>query len=188
MAKTKKVKEQKVELPVKLDLGCGPNKKEGFTGVDMIKFPGVDIILNIGDDKWPWEDNSVDEVHCSHTIEHLEAVQRIHFINELHRILKSGSSCSIIAPHWASCRAYGDIGPNGHKWPPVSEFWFYYLSKDWRKVNAPHSTYNAEVDFEATWGYGLNQNLTARSQEFKQFAMENYKEALTDIMANLKKK
>jgi hypothetical protein len=183
--KAKKVKEVKIALPIRIDLGAGPNKKEGFIGVDVIKFPGVDIQLNIGTEVWPWDDNSVEEAHTSHTVEHLNQKERVHFINELHRVLKPGSSCTLIVPHWASCRAYGDLT---HQWPPVSEFWFYYLSKDWRKINAPHSTYADSVDFECTWGYGLNQNLTARSAEFKQFAMENYKEALTDIMANLKKK
>jgi hypothetical protein len=87
-------------------------------------------------------------------------------------------------PHWASCRAYGDLT---HQWPPVSEFWFYYLNADWRKQNAPHNdTYTC--DFDAVWGYGMHPTITTRNQEYQQFAMANYKEAVQDIHATLTKK
>jgi hypothetical protein len=57
---------------LKLDLGCGENPKEGFEGVDLygekakhkidlFKFP------------WPFKDNSVEEIHCSHFLEHVPA-------------------------------------------------------------------------------------------------------------------
>ena len=58
--------------PLKLDLGCGQNPKEGFDGVDLygekakhkvdlFKFP------------WPFEDASVEEINCSHFLEHVPA-------------------------------------------------------------------------------------------------------------------
>ena len=33
--------------PLKLDLGCGLSKKEGFLGVDRRKFDGVDIVHDL---------------------------------------------------------------------------------------------------------------------------------------------
>jgi len=175
---------------MKIDLGAGPNKKEGFIGVDSIAFPGVDVVMNMGKDKWPWDDGSVDEAHSSHALEHLTAVERCHFANELHRVLKPGAKATIIVPHWASNRAYGD--PT-HQWPPVSEMWFYYLSRDWRKANAPHT--DAEnwpagfaCDFDATWGYGMHQALTVRNQEYQQHALNWFKEAAQDTHATLTKK
>jgi len=167
---------------LKLDLGCGNNKKEGFVGVDCIKFPAVDIVADLKD-PWPWESNSVFEVHSSHFIEHLSQKERCHFANELYRVLIPGGKATIIVPHWASCRAYGD--PT-HIMPAVSEFWFYYLSKDWRlgndtKVppmmpNAPHTDkqyleWGFNCDFDAVWGYSMNMALTTRNQEYQNFAM-----------------
>jgi hypothetical protein len=73
-----------------------------------------------------------------------------------------------------------------HQWPPVSEFWFYYLSKEWRAINAPHND-GYTCDFQATWGYGLNPALHARNVEFQQYAVSNFKEAISDIMATLVK-
>lgn len=169
---------------LRFDIGCGKNKKEGFTGVDVRKFEGVDVVLDAGKKKWPWKANSVDEVHCSHMIEHLTPPERIHFVNELFRVLKPEGFCTLIAPYWAASRAYGDLT---HQWPPISDFWFYYLDKDWRAVNAPHND-GYTCDFACTWGYSLHPSIQSRNQEYQMSAVQNYKEAAQDIIATLKKK
>jgi SAM-dependent methyltransferase len=177
---------QRVQLvaPLRIDLGCGPNKAEGWTGADSRPFKGVDEVLDLGTKRWPWGDASVDEARASHFVEHLEPDERIHFVNELFRVLKPGAAAQIIVPHWASCRAYGDLT---HKWPPVSEFWFYYLSKAWREMNAPHND-GYTCDFDFTAGYSMRQDLIVRPQEYQQFALSNYKEAAQDIVATLTKR
>jgi hypothetical protein len=120
----------KKTAPTKLDLGSGSKKKEGFHGVDQYKMDGVDTVLKIGTAKWPFADNSIEEAYSSHFLEHLTAQERVHFYNELYRVLKAGAKATIITPHWASNRAYGD--PT-HQWPPVAEMSFYYLKKEWRE-------------------------------------------------------
>ncbi len=190
-----KVKRAKREPTItKLDIGCGKNKREGFTGVDRRKFPGVDVVVDITQHPWPFKDASVDEVHCSHFLEHLdhssENPERVRFFNELYRVLKPKGTVTIITPHWCSSRAYGDFT---HADKPVSEFFYYYLSKDWRKDNAPDNDvewnpdgYNC--DFEAVWGYGMRGDLAVRNQEYQQFAFANYKEAVQDLHATLVRK
>lgn len=181
---------------LRLDLGCGSNKQAGFTGVDSIAFPGVDVVADLRG-PWPWPDISVAEARSSHFIEHLTAMERVHFVNELHRVLVPGGKCLLIVPHWASCRAYGD--PT-HQWPPVSEFWFYYLSREWRfgnpakgiAPNAPHTDaqYLAggfSCDFAASWGYASHPEWQLRSQEAQQFAWQWYKEAIQDLHVTLTK-
>lgn len=174
---------KKKEL-IRLDFGCGPNKREGFKGVDIRKFKGVDYVVDLIKIPWPWKNNSVAEGHASHFIEHLTAEQRIDFCNELWRVLVDGGTCQIITPHWASTRAYGDLT---HQWPPVSEFWFYYLNEEWRAANAPHND-GYKCNFEATWGYGLRGDLGIRNQEYQQFAIANYKEVCEDTIATITKK
>jgi len=169
---------------VKLDLGCGTRKKEGYIGVDSRQFDGVDVVCDLGTEPWPWQDDTVDEAHSSHMVEHLTGPQRIHFVNELCRVLKRGGKATLVTPHWASCRAYGDLT---HQWPPVSEFWFYYLNVEWRKVNAPHND-GYTCDFDATWGYSLHPSLNVRNVEFQQFALNSHKEAAQDIIATLTKR
>jgi SAM-dependent methyltransferase len=167
---------------LKLDLGCGKNPRDGFEGVDVRDF-GQPHVVDLRK-RWPWDDGSVSEVNCSHFVEHLTADERIHFVNELHRVLKPGAKAFVVTPHWASTRAYGDLT---HQWPPVSEFWFFYLSKEWRAANAPHND-GYTCDFEVTWGYSMHQGLTARNQEFQMNALQWYKEAAQDTVATFTKR
>lgn len=178
---------------LRLDLGSGPNKKEGFLGVDKYKMKGVDVICDLGKDKWPWKDNSVDEVNCTHFLEHLTNFngkwERVHFFNELHRVLKKGASAYLVFPHWCSNRYYGD--PTHCE--PFSEMGFYYLSKEWRDTQAPHTDkkWNKNgysCDLEANWGYSYHPLLETRNQEYVQNATTFYKEAVQDMIATLKKK
>ena len=175
---------------LRLDLGCGPGKAEGFRGVDAVMFPGVDEVVDLRKAPWPWSDASVKEARASHFVEHLTALERITFCNELYRVLVEGGTCQIVVPHWASNRAYGD--PT-HQWPPISEMWFYYLLKTWRMANAPHTDAafmpgGFTCDFDATWGYSLRPDLSVRNQEYQQFAMANYKEVILDTVATLTKR
>lgn len=181
------------EKIIRLDFGCGKSKREGFIGCDAIAFDGVDVVLNAGKDIFPWENNSVSEATASHFLEHLTNLndkwERVHFFNELHRVMKKGAKATLIFPHWCSNRYYGD--PT-HK-EPFSEMGFYYLSKEWRVTQAPHTDKENNpngysCDFDATWGYSMRQDVTLRSQEYQQFAMANYKETITDIIATITKK
>jgi SAM-dependent methyltransferase len=176
---------------MKIDLGCGPNPKEGFTGVDTIKFNDNIVVCNLGEERWPFEDGSIEEAHASHMIEHLTQEQRVHFCNELARVLQKGGKCTIIAPHWGAARAYGD--PT-HKWPAISEWFFLYLNQEWRLANAPHADikWNPKgyaCDFDWSYGYSFHQAATVgRNQEFIQFAVQFYKEACQDIVATITKR
>jgi hypothetical protein len=197
-AKRKPKEAPQPAAPLRLDLGCGKNPRQGFTGVDArdfgqpIKFdlcglkkgvPRWELIMPPGDgtdifEPWPWADGSVEEIHCSHFLEHLTRRQRIHFVNEMYRVLKLEGKAQVIVPHWNSPRAYGDMT---HDPMPVCEFFFQYVNRGWREVNAPHSDYAPEVNFEVNYGYGLRQDIALRDQNYQNYAMANYKDAIQDI-------
>lgn len=184
-----KTEQPEADTPLRLDIGCGKNKKEGFIGLDQYAIDGVDVVCDLRK-KLPYKDGSVDEIHCSHFLEHLEAKERVAFMNELYRIMRPGAKATIITPHWCSNRAYGDMT---HCWPPVSEMWFYYLSKQWREDQVPHTDkrWNPDgydCDFEAGWGYSMHPSLQSRNLEFQQDALQFKKEAAQDIIATLTKK
>ena len=133
------------------------------------------------------------EVHTSHFVEHLwntpDRPERVHFMNELWRVLIPAGKCTMITPHWSSCRAYGDFT---HAPPAVSEFWLFYLKREWRMANAPHNDikWNPKGyigSFDATWGYSLEPGVAMRNQEYQQMAMTYYKEACQDMIATLTK-
>jgi hypothetical protein len=58
--------------PLRLDLGCGNNPREGFEGVDKFA-PNAKHKVDLFKFPWPWADNSVDELHASHFLEHIPA-------------------------------------------------------------------------------------------------------------------
>lgn len=178
--------------PLKLDLGCGKSKRAGYTGVDSIKFDGVDIVADLKK-RWPFNDDSVDEVHSSHMIEHLDRLERVHFWNELWRVLKVGAKASIIGPDWSNGRAYGD--PT-HKWPPLAGFCIWYLSKAWREHNSPHCDsrwvdWGYSCDFEAVSGTSWDVNhpeFLGRSDEARNYALRNFKDSAIDLVINVTKR
>lgn len=175
------VKTDEVKL-LKLNLGAGKVRMDGYLSVDSIPFEGLDVVADLRV-RWPWEDSSVSDIHMSHVLEHFTGPQRVHIFNEMFRVLAPGGKSLIVTPHWSSQRAYGDFT---HEWPPVSEFLYYYLSKLWREANAPHNDiqYNPEgynCDFEFVGGYGLHPGIMSWNEERRGYAQQWFKEACTDI-------
>jgi predicted SAM-dependent methyltransferase len=79
---------------MKLNLGACDRYIEGFLSVDIV--PPADIIADLSK-VWPWEDSSVDAIKAYDIIEHI--ANRIHFLNELHRVLKPGAQAEIEVPN-----------------------------------------------------------------------------------------
>jgi len=48
--------------PVRIDLGCGNVKREGYVGLDYVAGDDVDHVLDLTHDRYPFDDSSVDEV------------------------------------------------------------------------------------------------------------------------------
>jgi SAM-dependent methyltransferase len=174
---------------LRLDLGCGTTKKEGFIGVDSRQFPGVDVVHDLTT-PWPWKDDTVDEVFCNHFLEHLGPKDRIHFANELWRVLKKGAKAQINTPDAGSPgRAFGDLT---HQWPPVAPMSYSYWNREWRMKEAPHldASFNPDgfgfkCDFDFGAGYGVPMKFQGRAPEFIQFAFDHYLDARGDLMVTL---
>ena len=81
---------------VRVDLGCGNRKPEGFIGVDRYALTGVDIVADLNQ-SLPFYDNSVDLVLSSHGLEHLSSLQET--MKEIYRICRHGAQVCIIAPY-----------------------------------------------------------------------------------------
>lgn len=166
---------------LRLDLGCGKNKKEGFIGVDISKDVGADVVFDLSKKKWPFKDGEVEEVHCSHFLEHLTGAQRINFMNELYRITKVGAKAVIITPYHASMRAIQD--PT-HQWPPVCEHSYLYFNKGWREANGLEH-YGINCDFDFSYGYAIDPDVSNRNAEYQLFAFKHYLNAINDLQVTL---
>lgn len=169
---------------VKVDLACGQSKQEGFVGVDI--WEGADIVHNLFTFPYPFEDNSVDEIFCSHFIEHLPMDYVEHngknkdllfaFMDEVHRILKPGGKAHFIFPNAKSSRAFQD--PTHRRFIP--EQTVAYFNKQWRELNKLDH-YNVECDFTFQTGRAENASIVTRNQEYKQFATQHYWDVVDDI-------
>jgi hypothetical protein len=177
---------KKNKEPLRLDLGCGRNKLEGFTGVDKYS-PDADVKLDLFVFPWPWKDNSVDEIHASHFVEHIPQNLRWRFFEEACRVMKKDAMFRIIVPSWKSERAYGDMT---HEWPPVAASTFWYLDKGWRVANKlTYGPYDIKCDFEYQAGpTNIVPTYATRSVEAQQFACSHYLETYSDMWVTLRKR
>jgi spore maturation protein CgeB len=90
---------------LRLDLGCGPRKTEGFIGVDIHDWEGVDVVADLTR-RFPFSDSSVDEIKAYDVIEHLP--DRLHTMNEMWRIGKPEAIVDILVPSTDGRGAFQD--------------------------------------------------------------------------------
>jgi len=104
------MKEQKLpELrddTIKLDVGCGNNKRTGHIGIDISAQADVDYIIDISREPLPFTDDSVDSIYTAHCLEHVDNL--IYAMNEFWRVLKWGGELKIHVPHWNSSLSVQD--------------------------------------------------------------------------------
>ena len=101
---------------MKLNLGCGKDIKEGWINVDIWDF-GQEIIHDLGNFPYPFDDNSADIILMQDVIEHLRGPVRA--LKEVYRIASDGCTLIIRTPHPRSPNWYKD---KGHISPLYPEF------------------------------------------------------------------
>jgi cyclopropane fatty-acyl-phospholipid synthase-like methyltransferase len=89
------------DYQMKLNLGAGNKKVDGFISVD--KYPSIttDLVFDLESTPWPWEDNSVDQVLLIHALEHMgkNTDDYLSIICELYRVCRDGAEILIHVPH-----------------------------------------------------------------------------------------
>jgi predicted SAM-dependent methyltransferase len=166
---------------MKLDLGCGTHKRPGFLGVDISPDCAADIVHDLRVTPWPFDDQSVDDVHCAHFFEHLTGAERVRFMEELYRVMKPGAVARMITPYWTSMDAVQD--PT-HQWPPIAETSYNYFNKAWRDL-AGLQHYGIDCDFDLNFRFQLNPELQGRPPKDQQFAARFYVNAVKELTALL---
>jgi SAM-dependent methyltransferase len=84
---------------MKLNVGCGETKKDGYVNLDWSPLVHPDVAHNLNVLPYPFPDNSFDLIEAFHVLEHLDTPFAI--MKEFHRILKPGGTLHIRVPHFS---------------------------------------------------------------------------------------
>jgi len=110
--------------PLRLNLGSGPKPIKGFKSVDIRKDLNPDYCFDVTKFPWPFKNNSVDEVRCSHMLEHIDGKDRFPFFNELYRVMKMGAKAQFTTPAPFTHRYMQDPF---HAFPMIVQEFYHYL-------------------------------------------------------------
>lgn len=133
--------------------------------------------------KWNHKAGTVDEIVCEHIFHLVPGPTRGKFMDEVHRILKTGGKILISVPYYSHMRAVQDFM---HAWPPVCEASFLYFNKQWREANKIE--YPMTCDFDFSYGYSAESETAAKNDETRAFWIKHYTNSVTDLQAVLTKK
>jgi hypothetical protein len=187
-------------LPVRLDLGGGQTTREGFACVDL-NAPNPVHRVDLFKFPWPFADNSVDELHCSHLIEHIpnrdievgDITEMDHytrfvgqdmllgFFDECWRIMKPEAWMSVHWPALQSVRAFQD--PTHRRFIPLETM--SYLSAEWRRSQGLDH-YRVRCNFTGDLTFTTAAELNLLHPEAQARWTKQYWNVLVDHQAKIK--
>ena len=137
--------------PVRIDLGCGNKKKEGFIGFDMKKGSSADHVCDLTKGI-PLPGNSVDEIYSSHFLEHVDDYNLI--MKEMIRVCRNSARIEIVLPYYSYVGAVlHSFNDNPHR-HIFSEAYFY-----WKDVNPCFDNYKVEeISYKFVYYRTLRKN------------------------------
>lgn len=178
---------------MKLNLACGRQQLPGYLNVDISPEVNPDLCLDLtrvpwsmghlGDWKQVLSDNSVDEIYCSHFIEHL-GDDFIPFMDECFRVLAPGGTLRLRAPYYSSIRAWQD--PT-HK-RAISEATFHYFNaKERENMGVAHYPIKSDFDIQELRLH-FPENMQQMPEDERQFMLAHALNTAADIEVILKKR
>lgn len=137
---------------MRLNLGCGQDKRKDWINVDKIAAAEPDEVVDLEELPWPWPDSSVDEVAMKHVLEHLGAETEVYLgiVAELWRVCRPDAKVQIIVPHPRHDTFLGDPTHVRPITPQGLELFSQRRNREWAKkgnANTPLGLYLG-IDFE----------------------------------------
>jgi SAM-dependent methyltransferase len=115
---------------LRIDLGCGSARRDGFVGLDVFPGPEVDHVIDLTADPFPFADDSVDEVFSAHFLEHIDSPN--HVFGEIGRVCRDGARIEFWTPYAFTNEAF----LYGHLHGITEEMWI-HLGLTHRDIYAP---------------------------------------------------
>jgi SAM-dependent methyltransferase len=96
-------------MPVKLNVGCGRDIRDGYVNIDGADLPGIDFIVDLDDcatTPLPLPDDHFQELELTHVLEHLR--NPLPLMQELYRVTAPGGRLLVRVPHASHDDAWVD--------------------------------------------------------------------------------
>jgi hypothetical protein len=137
---------------MKLNLGCGYNRRDGYINVDHQAACKPDQVVDLERIPWPYADNSVNLIMMNHVLEHLGADRDtfLGIMKELYRVCEPDATIHINVPHPRHDNFIGDPTHVRIVTPQVLQLFSKRLNREWVALgaaNSPLALY-LDVDFE----------------------------------------
>ena len=86
---------------LKINLGSGNKKYEGFLNLDKFKYFKPDIVHDLEIVPYPFKDDEVEEIRMIHILEHIgkDSDTFINIMKEIYRICCNNAKIEIVVPH-----------------------------------------------------------------------------------------
>ncbi|HEX2061605.1 MAG TPA: methyltransferase domain-containing protein [Thermoanaerobaculia bacterium] len=81
---------------MRLHIGSGPIRFDGWTNVDVTAYEGVDVVLDVRE-AWPFAD--VELIFAEHFLEHLTLTEGLRFLGECRRVLREDGVLRLSTPN-----------------------------------------------------------------------------------------
>ena len=116
-----------------LNLGCGKKPVEGAVNLDITPDTKPDIVHDLNEFPWPFDNARFASILAHDVIEHLGDI--VQTMEEIHRICQPGATIDITVPHFSSSNAFTD---------PTHRHYFGYFSFDYFTGGHEHSYYTRQ--------------------------------------------
>jgi hypothetical protein len=100
--------------PLRLHVGCGTARLEGWVNIDFQALPGVDVVADVTQGL---RFSGAEAIFAEHFLEHLRVDAAVDFLVEAHRALASGGTLRLSTPNldWVMIHAYHPNAPAERK-------------------------------------------------------------------------
>jgi len=95
---------------LKLNLGCGFDKREGYINLDGFSKCNPDILWDIENIQWPFADSTFDEILIKHVLEHVGQTFTMFrsIMQEIYRVSKPDAKIQIQVPNYKHVTFWAD--------------------------------------------------------------------------------